>query len=67
MGGVDGDVWGTHEGPIEGPAGEEVLVAKTPVRFRDCFVFRFGDGKVVEEREYYDQLDLLTQLRPPSD
>ncbi len=62
-----GTIRGTHEGLIEGPAGEEVPVAKTPVRFRDCWVFRFENGKVVEEREYYDQLDLLTQLRRASD
>lgn len=62
-----GTIRSTHEGSIEGPAGEEVPVAKTPVRFRDCIVFRFEDGKVVEEREYYDQLDLLTQLHPASD
>lgn len=62
-----GTVRGAHEGPIEGPSGNEIPIAKTPVRYRDCIVFKFEGGKVVEEREYYDQLDLLTQLRPAGD
>ncbi len=64
---VMGTMRGTQEGPVEGPAGEEVPLAKTPVRFRHSIVFRFKHSKIAEEREYYDQLDLLTQLRPAAD
>jgi ketosteroid isomerase-like protein len=32
------------------------------VKFLYCIVVRFEDGKAVELDEYYDQLDLLTQI-----
>lgn len=55
-------VHGTHKGPIEGPSGEPISVTDQSVRFRDCIVFTFEGGEITEEREYYDQLGLLTQL-----
>lgn len=62
-----GTVRGTHGGQIEGPAGDEIPISGTPVSFPNCLILRFEDRKVIEEREYYDQLDLLTQLRRDSD
>lgn len=55
-------IQGTHRGPIEGPDGEVVSPTNRTVRYRDCLVMKFEGGKITEEREYYDQLDLLVQL-----
>lgn len=62
---VEITVKGTHEGLIEGPNGEPISATNQRVSLRQCIVFKFQGGKITEEREYYDQLDLLTQLHIP--
>jgi predicted ester cyclase len=53
---------GTHTGPLE--IGDQTIPPTgRPVQFRYCLVARFGfSGAAVEIDEYYDRLDLLTQL-----
>ena len=53
---------GTHTEPMPGPGGVEVPATNRAVRLPYCMVMRFEDGLVSELYEYYDQLDLLTQL-----
>jgi predicted ester cyclase len=53
---------GTHTGPLAGSGGAEIPPTGRRVKFLYCIVVRFEDGKAVELDEYYDQLDLLTQI-----
>jgi predicted ester cyclase len=53
---------GTHTGPLAGSGGAEIPPTGRRVEFPYCIVVRFEDGKAVELDEYYDQLDLLTQI-----
>ena len=53
---------GTHMGPMEGPAG---TIQPTNKRVQVAFAsfIRLGsDGKIAEERRYYDQAGMLMQL-----
>lgn len=52
---------GTHTGPLTGPAGTIPATGKS-VEVRFCHVYKMRDGKVAEERLYYDTLGLLSQL-----
>lgn len=52
---------GTHTGPLPGPHGV-IPPTNRSVEFGYCMVVRFEDGEAAELDEYYDQLDLLTQL-----
>lgn len=53
---------GTHTGPMPGPDGKEIPPTNKSVKWPYCMVMKFKDGKVSELYEYYDQVDLLTQL-----
>lgn len=53
---------GTHTGPLAGSGGAEIPPTGKHVEFLYCIVVRFEQGLVVELDEYYDQLDLLTQI-----
>lgn len=53
---------GTNTGPLAGPGGQQIPPTNKPVRFPYCIVAKFEDGEVTELHEYFDQLDLLTQL-----
>lgn len=53
---------GTHTGPMPGPDGTEIPATNKPVKFPYCMVVKFKDGQCSELYEYYDQLDMLTQL-----
>ena len=53
---------GTHTGPMAGPGGAEIPPTGKSVKWPYCMVMKFKDGLVSELYEYYDQLDLLTQL-----
>lgn len=54
---------GTHTGPLATPDGGQIPPTNRPVRFPYCIVVRLGqNGEAVEIDEYYDQLELLTQL-----
>lgn len=52
---------GTHTGPMT--SGEETIPATNkPVRGHETILLRLADGKLVEAREYYDQLGFMQQL-----
>ena len=53
---------GTHTGPMPGPDGTEIPATNKSVKFPYCMVVKFKAGQCNELYEYYDQLDLLTQL-----
>ncbi len=52
---------GTHTGPLETPDGE-VPPTGRKIEIRFCVVTRAGDGLLIDGREYYDSMTLLTQL-----
>ena len=53
---------GTHKGPLLGPSGNATPATNKRVRFPYCLILKFDGGEVTELHEYYDQLELLTQL-----
>jgi predicted ester cyclase len=53
---------GTHTGPMQGPDGTEIPPTNKTVKFPYCMVVKFKDGQCTELYEYYDQLEMLTQL-----
>ena len=53
---------GTHTKPLPGPGGTEIPATHRAVKLPYCMVMKFQDGLVSELCEYYDQLDLMTQL-----
>lgn len=53
---------GTHTGPMPGADGTVIPPTHKSVKWPYCMVMKFEDGLVSELYEYYDQLDLLTQL-----
>lgn len=57
-----GDVIGTHTGPLRLPDGSSIAPSGKQVRMRSVDVATVRDGKIVKHDFYYDQLDLLTQL-----
>lgn len=52
---------GTHQDTLEGPGGS-IPPTNRRVTGRAVEILRIEDGKVIEERLYFDQLDFLTQL-----
>ena len=57
-----GDVMGTHSGPLRLPDGSSIAPTGKQVRMRSVDMATVRDGKIVRHDFYYDQLDLLTQL-----
>lgn len=53
---------GTHDGPLATPGGDEIPPTNKRVAFPYCVVARFEGDQIVELDEYFDQLELLTQL-----
>ena len=59
---LEGTGTGTHQGPIEGPGG---TIAPTNKRIEIAFATFLrldGEGRIAEERRYYDQVSILMQL-----
>jgi steroid delta-isomerase-like uncharacterized protein len=52
---------GTHSGPMQTPMGE-VPPTGTKVELHFCSVVKVRDGKIVEERDYYDAMTIASQL-----
>jgi predicted ester cyclase len=52
---------GTHQGTLEGPGGA-IPPTNRRVSGKGAEFIRIEDGKVVEERLYFDQMDFLAQL-----
>jgi steroid delta-isomerase-like uncharacterized protein len=57
----EGQFEGTHQDTLEGPAGA-IPATNRRVTGRAVEILRIEDGKVTQERLYFDQLDFLTQL-----
>ena len=52
---------GTHTGPMQTPMGE-VAPTGRQMELHFCSVIRVQDGKIVEERDYYDAMTIANQL-----
>lgn len=50
-----------HSGPLETPAGTAPATGRT-LTVRGADVVRVEDGRIVEHRAYYDQVELLSQV-----
>jgi ketosteroid isomerase-like protein len=57
-----GDVVGTHTGPMTLPNGETVEPSGKEVRVRCVDIATVRDGKIVRHDFYFDQLELMAQL-----
>ncbi|MEE9324219.1 MAG: ester cyclase [Dehalococcoidia bacterium] len=53
---------GTHGGPLLGPGGKTIPATNKPVRFPYCIVVKFENGEITELNEYFDQVEILSQL-----
>jgi steroid delta-isomerase-like uncharacterized protein len=52
---------GTHSGPMQTPMGE-VAPTGRPMELHFCSIIKVQDGKIVEERDYYDAMTIVNQL-----
>ena len=52
---------GTHNGPMDTPMGEVPPTGKS-AELHFCSVIKVRDGKIVEERDYYDAMTIANQL-----
>jgi steroid delta-isomerase-like uncharacterized protein len=52
---------GTHTGPMQTPMGEVPPTGKK-AELSLCSIIRVQDGKIAEERDYYDAMAIATQL-----
>lgn len=53
---------GTHTGPLQSPDGSATAATNRTVRFPYCLVVKWEGAEITELHEYFDQLELLTQL-----
>jgi predicted ester cyclase len=58
---VEGVMTGAHTGPFRMPQAE-IPPSGNPVNLRYASVKRIVDGKLVSERLYFDQMELMIQL-----
>jgi len=59
---VEGHFTGTHSGLLSGP-NVEFSPTDRPIKIRFANFFTVERGKIVSHRVYYNQLDVVTQLR----
>jgi steroid delta-isomerase-like uncharacterized protein len=52
---------GTHSGPMQTPMGE-VPPTEKDMELHFCSLIKVRDGKIVEGRDYYDAMTIVTQL-----
>lgn len=52
---------GTHSGPLQTPMGEVPATGKE-MELHFCSLIRVKDGKIEEERDYYDAMTIANQL-----
>ncbi len=58
---VEGRFVGTHKGDLQSPNGTIPASGnKLELRFADYF--KVSGGKITEQRTYWDQIEMLTQL-----
>lgn len=56
-------VWtGTHKGPMAAPDGKTIPPTNKSLRLPYVLVMKFEGGVVTELDEYFDQVEILTQL-----
>ena len=55
-------ITGTPTGPLRGPGGEMIPATNTPVQSRECYVYKFEGGEVMEQHYYADVLGYMAQL-----
>ena len=58
---IEVDFEGTHQGTLEGPGGS-IPATNRHLTGKGAEFIRIVDGKVTEERLYFDQLEFLTEL-----
>lgn len=58
---------GTHQGPLASPDGEIAATGRSIENHGAVFSRFDADGKVIEERRYYDAAGLLGQLVPAAE
>jgi steroid delta-isomerase-like uncharacterized protein len=52
---------GTHSGPMQTPMGEVPATGKQ-LELHFCSLIKVRDGKIVEGRDYYDAMTIVSQL-----
>lgn len=57
-----GEMLGTHTGPLQQPDGQSLPATGKQVRIRAMDVAKVQDGKIIRHDFYFDQLDFLDQL-----
>ena len=55
-------VTGTHTGPMKGPDGREIPPTGKPLRLPVLGILRIVNGKIAEEKDYFDTGSLAAQL-----
>ena len=56
-------IWtATHLGPLGDPSGPEIAATGRKVRMRGSTALRFRDGKLAEERDYFDPNEIMQQI-----
>lgn len=56
-------IWsGTHLGPLGDPSGQEMPATGRRIKYRGSGAFCFKDGKITEERDYFDLGEMMQQL-----
>ncbi|NUU21432.1 MAG: SnoaL-like domain-containing protein [Streptomycetaceae bacterium] len=58
----EGFFHGTNTGPLKLPDGTTLAATGKPVRIHGCDVATVKDGRIVDYRLYFDELDFLEQL-----
>jgi steroid delta-isomerase-like uncharacterized protein len=59
---LEGTATGTHRGPMETPGGTVPATNKTVTMAFAAFIRLDGEGRITEERRYYDVAGMLQQL-----
>jgi len=59
---AEGVLEGTHKGPLAGPGGQMIPATYKRVRLPFCELTRMENGKIAEERVYFDLAGMLMQL-----
>ncbi|HET6873679.1 MAG TPA: ester cyclase, partial [Acidimicrobiales bacterium] len=58
---VEGRFLGTHSGDMVTPQGT-VPASGNKIELRFADYFRVANGKIIDHRTYWDQVDMMTQL-----
>jgi ketosteroid isomerase-like protein len=58
----EGYFGGTNTGPITLPTGEQLPATNKTIRIRGCDAATVENGRIVDYRLYYDQMEFLNQL-----